>query len=39
MLRPWGVRGPKDRETDYARAAKAAADAGMGALARRLVNR
>jgi 5'-3' exonuclease len=38
-LRPLKVKRPKDRETDYARAAKAAADAGMGALARRLVNR
>jgi 5'-3' exonuclease len=38
-LRPLKVKRPKDRKTDYARAAKAAADAGMGALARRLVNR
>jgi 5'-3' exonuclease len=38
-LRPLKVKRPKDRRTDYARAAKAAADAGMGALARRLVNR
>jgi 5'-3' exonuclease len=38
-LRPLKVKRPKDRKTDYARAAKAATDAGMGALARRLVNR
>jgi 5'-3' exonuclease len=38
-LRPLKVKRPKDRKTDYARAAKAAADVGMGALARRLVNR
>jgi DNA polymerase-1 len=35
-LRPQKVRRPRDRKTDYARAAKAAAEAGMGALARRL---
>jgi 5'-3' exonuclease len=38
-LRPLKIKRPKDRKTDYARAAKAATDAGMGALARRLVNR
>jgi hypothetical protein len=38
-LRPLKVKRPKDRKTDYARAAKAATDAGMGALARRLVKR
>ena len=35
-LRQVKVRRPKDRDTDYKRAAKAAADAGMGALAGRL---
>jgi DNA polymerase-1 len=35
-LRPVKVKRPKDAETDYARAAKAAAEAGMGALAGRL---
>ncbi|HEY1597726.1 MAG TPA: 5'-3' exonuclease [Thermoleophilaceae bacterium] len=35
-LRPQKVKRPRDRKTDYARAAKAADDAGMGALARRL---
>jgi 5'-3' exonuclease len=38
-LRPLKVKRPRNRKTDYARAAKAAEDAGMGALARRLVNR
>ena len=35
-LRPVKVKRPKDAETNYKRAAKAAADAGMGALAGRL---
>jgi DNA polymerase-1 len=35
-LRPVKVKRPKDTETNYKRAAKAAADAGMGALAGRL---
>jgi DNA polymerase-1 len=35
-LQPVKVKRPKDAETDYARAAKAAAEAGMGALAGRL---
>lgn len=35
-LRPTKVKRPRDRETDYRRAARAAAEAGMGALAGRL---
>ncbi|HEY2601002.1 MAG TPA: 5'-3' exonuclease [Thermoleophilaceae bacterium] len=35
-LRPLKVKRPKDRETNYKRAAKAAAEAGMGQLAGRL---
>jgi DNA polymerase-1 len=35
-LRPVKVKRPRDKKTDYARAAKAAAEAGMGALAGRL---
>jgi DNA polymerase-1 len=35
-LRPIKVKRPKDRDTNYKRAAKAAAEAGMGALAGRL---
>ncbi|HKN93034.1 MAG TPA: 5'-3' exonuclease [Thermoleophilaceae bacterium] len=35
-LRTVKVKRPKDRDTDYKRAAKAASEAGMGALAKRL---